>query len=169
MYTLVGTIHLILAFLAFLYIATIQTVLVDESCCSRLSRCCGPSSPSIYHSPWRLLYSFILTTMSLCSVCEALDLGARRTRVRSHKDQSLGEYNELLSRADSGCEACGFFCTILQSSGNWKGRESELSGRIIFFSSLRLDARKPKHIGRSTWSCDDLLFDLCTPEDYTGE
>lgn len=111
--------------------------------------------------------------MPLCSVCKELDLGRQvNTADKSywlHEDYRLGAYDELVSRAEYGCEACKYFCTILQTSTSWKERQSELAGLIIVFSSLRLDVRRPDKVNGCTWSCDDLLFDLCTPEDYTGE
>jgi hypothetical protein len=103
--------------------------------------------------------------MSLCAVCKEIDLDPKN---RNSDGDRLGEYSELLKRAEHGCQACRFFCTILQPSSAWKGRESELSGRIIFLNSLRLDVRTPEDIGRSSWSSDDLLFDLCTSEIYKG-
>lgn len=103
--------------------------------------------------------------MSLCIVCEELDFDPKDRRL---DEARLGEYTDLRKRTEHGCEACRFFCTILQSSSTWKSRESELSGRIIFLNSLRLDVRTPENIGRSCWSSDDLLLDLCTSEKYGG-
>jgi hypothetical protein len=111
----------------------------------------------------KILISFLY--MSLCTICEELDLGPGD---RSVDGQRLGEYNKLLNRADHGCEACRFFSTILQSSIDWEGRVSELSRRIVFLTSLRLDVRKPENIGVRRYSCDDLVIDLCTSENHTG-
>jgi hypothetical protein len=62
---------------------------------------------------------------------------------------------------DSSVQFCG-----LREHGM---EESLNSLDIIFLSSLRLDVRKPKGMDICTYSCDDLLFDLCTSEDYIGE
>jgi hypothetical protein len=116
-----------------------------------------------------LLNSLILNIsyiMPLCTVCDALELGP--TSRRDGTEPRLGEYDEMRSRAENGCEGCKFFCDILQSSNSWRERVSELSGKIIFLSSQRLDVRKPDRLDRSTYSCDDLLFDYTVSEDYTG-
>lgn len=84
--------------------------------------------------------------MFLCAVCEEIDLDPKS---RSRHGERLEGYNELLEKAGQGCEACSFFCKILHSSSSWKGRETELSGQIIFLNSLRLDVRKPEEIGMS--------------------
>ena len=36
------------------------------------------------------------------------------------------------------------------------------------FSSLRLDVRKVDEMDGRSWSCDDLLFDVCVPDGYVG-
>jgi hypothetical protein len=98
--------------------------------------------------------------MSLCKVCDALNL--------DEKETNLGEYNEILTRANNGCGGCRFFCDILLTSASWKDRISQLPGHIVFLSRKRLDVRKPEDINSRRWSCDDLLFDYCTSEDCTS-
>jgi len=102
--------------------------------------------------------------MPLCTVCEALDLDAANTT-------SLGEYVTLVARAGEGCEGCKFFCNILHTSTRSNYRLSELEGKIINFYHKRLDVKTPEEVKRNSrsWSCDDLLFDYCTSEDYDGE
>lgn len=97
--------------------------------------------------------------MALCEVCEALDI---------NKESRLGEYTELITRAEAGCDACRFYCDILQNSGSWSHRLDKLHGNIVFLRSQRLDVRKPDRIGGRSYSCDDLLFDYVVPEDYAG-
>jgi hypothetical protein len=103
--------------------------------------------------------------MSLCAACEALNLESNSRRDASR----LGEYDEMLTRADNGCKGCRFFCDVLQSSVRWKGRLSELPGQIVFLSSQRLDVRKPHKLDHISYSCDDLLFDYTVAEDYKGK
>lgn len=98
--------------------------------------------------------------MLLCEVCKALDIDAK---------SRLGEYSELKRRAEAGCEACRFYCDILQISNRWSKQLDKLPGNIVFLSSKRLDVRPPARENRSSFSCDDLLFDYVVAEDYTGE
>jgi hypothetical protein len=95
--------------------------------------------------------------MSLCSSCEVLDL--------ENREQCLGEYSEMLVKADEGCEACRFFILVLQSN---KKDISKLSGCVVFLSSNRLDCRKPEELDCRSYCCDDLLLDLCKTDTYTG-
>jgi hypothetical protein len=44
----------------------------------------------------------------------------------------------------------------------------ELKERIVIFSESRLDVRKMDELDGRSWSCDDLLFDVCVPEGYLG-
>ncbi|KAG0648754.1 hypothetical protein D0Z07_4765 [Hyphodiscus hymeniophilus] len=108
--------------------------------------------------------------MTLCTICDSIDLGSASIGARPslHPETTLGLYPELLTRAKEGCEACEFFCRTLQSSVSWKDRLDVLEDRIVVFSGLRLDVRKNQKQRRS-WSCDDLLFDVCVPEEYQGE
>ena len=105
--------------------------------------------------------------MSLCTACDSIDVGAGGTG-SIHPETTLGPYPELLTRAEGGCEGCSFFCSIIQSSLSWKDRLEELKERIVIFSSLRLDVRKMDELDGRSWSCDDLLFDICVPEGYLG-
>ena len=105
--------------------------------------------------------------MPLCAVCDSIDVGAGGIG-SMHPEAILGPYPELLARAEDGCEGCEFFCKILQSSLSWKDNLEELKERIVVFSSLRLDVRKPDELDSRSWSCDDLLFDVCVPEGYQG-
>ncbi|KAK1148755.1 hypothetical protein N8T08_008640 [Aspergillus melleus] len=95
--------------------------------------------------------------MTLCKTCESLPIGEEDTA-------KLGEYNEVVSRADAGCDGCRFFITILQSSINWKCRLDELPGRVLFLEFLRLQVKKPTELSRSIYTLDDLNFDVCVPE-----
>jgi len=100
--------------------------------------------------------------MELCSVCSSLSLGLK------HERQALGPYDEILSKSKSlgegrgGCGGCAFFCTILHGSNSWSYRLEKLPGHFVFFGSLRLDVKKTGNTTSTSWSVDDLLFDLCT-------
>ncbi len=97
--------------------------------------------------------------MPLCNVCEALDIDA---------DSRLGAYTELVAKAAAGCEACKFYCEILQNSTRWSHQVEKLQDKVVFLYSRRLDARS-KNTSRQTYSCDDLLLDYVFHEDYTGQ
>ncbi len=116
---------------------------------------------NIHFSPSCIFNPFHLIVMTLCEVCESLDLDERQSR--------LGEYTELVTRANTGCGACRFYCDVLQNSSQWSHALDKLPGNIVFLSSQRLDVRKPEELGRKSYSCDDLLFDYVVPEDYTGK
>lgn len=103
--------------------------------------------------------------MSLCATCDSIDLGSGG-RYRSHPEKILGPVPELRTRATNGCPGCDFFYKILVSSVFWKSRLDELETRVVAFSSLRLDVRKATELNSSSWSCDDLLFDVCVDKDY---
>jgi hypothetical protein len=105
--------------------------------------------------------------MALCEVCDSIDVGLGGVG-SIHPETVLGPYPELLTRAENGCEGCSFFCKILQTSNAWKGKLEELKERIVVFSSLRLDVRKPEELDGRSWSCDDLLFDICVAEGDEG-
>jgi hypothetical protein len=98
--------------------------------------------------------------MPLCDICEALDIDA---------SPRLGEYTEIVKRAEAGCDACKFYCNILQNSDYWSNRLDKLLGNIVFLRSRRVDVRPPERENYSSYSCDDLLFDYVVAEDYTGE
>ncbi|KUJ10092.1 uncharacterized protein LY89DRAFT_723890 [Mollisia scopiformis] len=104
--------------------------------------------------------------MPLCEVCEALELDPPLRLSRD--DPRLGEYTEIVSRADAGCDACRFFCDVLQNSSNWSHRLDKLPGNIVFIHSRRLDVRTPERVTGSSCSCDDLMLDYVVSEDYTG-
>jgi hypothetical protein len=106
--------------------------------------------------------------MPLCSVCDSIDVGPGGVG-SIHPETILGPSSELVARAENGCEGCDFFCKILKSSVSWKDRLDELKERVVIFSSLRLDVRKKDELDGRSWSCDDLLFDVCVPEGYVGE
>ncbi|KAF7160664.1 hypothetical protein CNMCM5623_006289 [Aspergillus felis] len=80
----------------------------------------------------------------------------------------LGSFKDLLTRAENGCDACEFFCNVLQTSTRWTTRLDELAERVIFLDSSRLDARKPTKLGNCTYCADDLCLDQCVSEDYEG-
>lgn len=105
--------------------------------------------------------------MSLCKVCDSIDVGAGGVG-SMHPQSVLGPYPELVSRAKEGCEGCQFFCKILESSLGWKDKLDELNDRIVVFSGLRLDVRKKDELAGRSWSCDDLLFDVCVGEGCLG-
>lgn len=79
----------------------------------------------------------------------------------------LGIYNDLLAKAEKGCESCRFFCAVLQNSFRHRHQPDTLSGKVIAFCNLRLDAREPGNIGM-TMSQDDLCLDMCVAGDYDG-
>ncbi|KAI9040727.1 putative HET domain protein [Aspergillus affinis] len=95
--------------------------------------------------------------MTLCKTCDSLPIGET-------DKATLGEYNELVSRADAGCDGCRFFIAVLQSSGTWKSRLEELPGKVLFLEHLRLQVKKPTELGRYRYTVDDLNFDICVPE-----
>jgi hypothetical protein len=107
--------------------------------------------------------------MELCDVCSQLILWPEKVR-----PQALGPYDEILEKSQrlgpgrSGCGGCAFFCTVLHNSGKWQFRVSELSGHVVFLTSMRLDVRLPEKAKGSTYGTDDLLFDVCTEEDISG-
>jgi hypothetical protein len=107
--------------------------------------------------------------MELCHVCSQLNLSLEHV-----KTQPLGPYEDILAKSHSigpgggGCGGCEFFCAVLQSSETWHSRISELAGRIVFISSMRLDVRKPDKIDSSSYAVDDLCFDVCTEKESTG-
>ncbi|RHZ71951.1 hypothetical protein CDV55_108175 [Aspergillus turcosus] len=92
--------------------------------------------------------------------CDALDL--------EQNDIKLGLFKDLLTRAENGCDACEFFCAVLQTSSRWTMRLDELAERVIFLDYSRLDVRKPTELGVSTYCSDDLCLDQCVSEDYEG-
>lgn len=100
--------------------------------------------------------------MPLCEDCDTWDL-----ETGGGFGVTLGQYDELVAKAEAGCESCKFFCTVLQSSASWKTRLGSLSGLRIAFCNLRLDAREPKNIGM-TMAWDDLCLDMCVASDYDG-
>lgn len=110
--------------------------------------------------------------MPVCDICENLDL--KLEGGREGEEQSLGSYDEILSRAKGspwgpdpdtdGCGGCAFFCAVLQGSWSWGERQAELSGKLVFLSSLRLDVRSPERAGRRTYAADDLVLDLYADE-----
>jgi hypothetical protein len=101
--------------------------------------------------------------MTLCDVCAELD-----PQSTQDEEARLGEYDEICKRALAGCEGCDFFRTILRNSHDWNHRLDELPGHIVFLDSQRLDVRAPDEVDVHTYSCDDLLFDVCTPEGVVG-
>lgn len=100
--------------------------------------------------------------MPLCEDCNTWDL-----EMKGPFGVILGEYNDLVVKADNGCEACRFFCSILQSSDRYKNRLDELVGRVVQFCNNRLDAREAGSVGM-TISWDDLCLDMCVASDYAG-
>jgi hypothetical protein len=104
--------------------------------------------------------------MSLCEVCESLDFEQDKSRMFG---TILGVYDELVSRSDSGCESCKFFCAILQSSRRWKTRLEELSQKVVVFNRLSLDAKDPEELNSIRFSsANDMAFDMCAPEGAEG-
>jgi hypothetical protein len=97
--------------------------------------------------------------MSLCRVCEALDL--------EEHESHLDKYERMLAKAEKGCGGCRFFVTILQE--NYRQGSNKLYGKIVFLSNLRLDCRSPSALSRRQWSVDGLLLDICKPEGYLGK
>ena len=79
----------------------------------------------------------------------------------------LGLYNDLLVKAENGCESCKFFCAMLQNSFRYRDQLDTLSEKVIAFCNLRLDAREQGEISM-TISQDDLCLDLCVASDYDG-
>lgn len=100
--------------------------------------------------------------MTLCEICNALEIN------HEAKEQRLGSWEELKDRTATGCEGCTFFTTILTTSDSWSHRLEDLRDSIVFLESLRLDCRKADRLDRHRWSADDLLFDICSPENIEG-
>ncbi|KAK8087260.1 hypothetical protein PG994_002234 [Apiospora phragmitis] len=108
--------------------------------------------------------------MPLCDICENLDL--KLEGGCDDQRQSLGGYDEILSRASGnpegpdqdGCDGCAFFCAVLQDSESWRERQVELSGKLVFLDSSRLDVRSPERADGSSYVADDLVLDLYTDE-----
>ena len=100
--------------------------------------------------------------MPLCEDCDTWDL-----EKKSPFGVILGPYDDLMIKADAGCESCKFFCAVVQSSDRWRGRRDGLSGRKIAFCNQRLDARKPDFEGM-VMAADDLCLDKCVASDYDG-
>lgn len=100
--------------------------------------------------------------MPLCEDCDTWDLETKKGF-----GVTLGSYDDLLVKANEGCEGCKFFCAVLQSSDRWKNRLEELSERVVAFSQLRLDAREKGTFGM-TMSADDCCLDMCVTSDYEG-
>jgi hypothetical protein len=70
--------------------------------------------------------------MSVCAVCEELDLDPKN---RSRHGERLEGYNELLEKAGQGCEACSFFVKFYTVPVPGKeGRQNSLDRS--FFSTL---------------------------------
>ncbi|GIJ98500.1 hypothetical protein Aspvir_000617 [Aspergillus viridinutans] len=103
--------------------------------------------------------------MPLCQTCDSLDFEQDDLRDTGIK---LGPFKDLLTRAENGCDACQFFCNVLQTSTRWTTRLDELVERVIFLGGSRLDARKPTKLGNCTYCADDLCLDQCVSEDYEG-
>lgn len=100
--------------------------------------------------------------MPLCEDCETWDL-----EMNSAFGVELGIYNDLLVKAENGCESCKFFCAMLQNSSRYRDQLDTLSEKVIAFCNLRLDAREQGEISM-TMSQDDLCLDLCVASDYDG-
>ena len=105
--------------------------------------------------------------MPLCTACDSIDVGVGGIGA-THPEVILGTFSEVLERGNDGCDGCQFFCSVLKSSISWKDRLEELNERVVIFSSLRLDVRKKDELDGRSWSCDDLLFDICVPQGYQG-
>jgi hypothetical protein len=101
--------------------------------------------------------------MPLCEDCDTWDL-----EEKGPFGVTLGKYDDLVVKSDAGCQSCKFFCAVLQSSDRWRTRLDELSGRVVAFCNLRLDAREAGDIGM-TMSADDLCLDMCVASDYEGD
>jgi hypothetical protein len=100
--------------------------------------------------------------MSLCKDCETWDL-----ETKGFFGVNLGKYEDLVMKAEKGCESCKFFCAVLHDSARYKHKLDELAGRVIAFCNLRLDAREPGEMSM-TMSSDDLCLDMCVASDYDG-
>ncbi|GFF26253.1 hypothetical protein IFM61606_09687 [Aspergillus udagawae] len=103
--------------------------------------------------------------MPLCETCDSLDFEQDDL---TDSGIRLGPFKDLLTRAENGCDACEFFCNVLQTSTRWTTRLDELAERVIFLDSSRLDARKPTKLGNCTYCADDLCLDQCISEDSEG-
>jgi hypothetical protein len=101
--------------------------------------------------------------MPLCEDCATWDLDKT-----GPFGVILGKYEDLVTKADNGCESCSFFCSVLQTSDRYKGQLDKLEGQNIAFCNMRLDARDPEVIGM-TMSWDDLCLDMCVASDYEGK
>jgi hypothetical protein len=100
--------------------------------------------------------------MPLCEDCDTWDLDKK-----GPFGVILGKYEDLITKADNGCESCRFFCSVVQTSGRYKGQLDKLAGQNIAFCNMRLDAREPGVIGMSM-SSDDLCLDMCVASGYEG-
>jgi hypothetical protein len=103
--------------------------------------------------------------MPLCETCDSLDFEQDDL---TDSGIRLGPFKDLLTRAENGCDACEFFCNVLQTSTRWTTRLDELAERVVFLDSSRLDARKPTKLGNCTYCADDLCLDQCVSEDSEG-
>ena len=100
--------------------------------------------------------------MPLCEDCDTWDL-----EKKGMFGVNLGRYNDLLVKAEKGCDSCKFFCAVLQNSDSYKHQLDNLSEKVIAFCNMRLDAREPGEFGM-TMSWDDLCLDMCVASDYDG-
>ncbi|EAW14081.1 putative HET domain protein [Aspergillus clavatus NRRL 1] len=103
--------------------------------------------------------------MTLCEICNSLSFEEDKSGLIGTQ---LGAFKEIQARAADGCDACRFFKNVLQTSSRWRTKLDELSERVIFLDSLRLDARRPTAINSCVYSVDDLCLDLCVSEDHEG-
>ncbi|KAH8683071.1 HET domain protein [Tricladium varicosporioides] len=97
--------------------------------------------------------------MSLCTICETLDVSTK-------EDAQLGNYDDIAKRAGSGCELCTFFVDTLKVSSRWSHRIDKLSEKCIVLTDLSLQVRDPTLISRSSYSSNDLKFDVCVGDSY---
>jgi hypothetical protein len=107
--------------------------------------------------------------MNLCDICSQLSLSD------GAGTQYLGAYGGMESKSLNlgpgldGCGGCQFFCNILRNSDDWSYRVSQLPGYVINFHSLGLEPRRPEHEKTgSSWTHNDLLFDICTADNVSG-
>ncbi|KAH6684418.1 HET domain protein [Halenospora varia] len=99
--------------------------------------------------------------MSLCTICEALDV--------STKDEAqLGNYDDIAKRAESGCGLCKFFVDTLKVSSQWSHKLDKLSEKFIVLTDLTLQVRDLESINRRSYSKDDLKFDVCVGDSFSG-
>lgn len=101
--------------------------------------------------------------MTLCEICNGLEIDHNKG-----EEQRLGSWKELVDRSAAGCEGCSFFTTVLTTSDYWSRRLEDLRDRVVFLDSVRLDCRKADRLNTRTYSCDDLLFDICSLENIEG-